>query len=867
MATRTVVAGNKLTIPTFRRRLVPRPELLERLDGDFRVTLVSAPAGYGKTATLASWAATVDRPLAWLSCDPSDVEATRFMSCLLSSIAATWPGVADDAFVLLEREGANTYDAALAVANELALVDDPGVIVVDDLHLAAPDPAILTAFIAALPERFRFVAGTRSDPPLSLARLRLRGDLLELRNDDLRFGNAELIDFFGFHDVALTGDELVRLHELTEGWPAGLQMAVIALQRGTAGGDFLEALASTDRSVGDFLLSEVLASLPPDLVEFLVVTSVFDSFTADLCASVTGVDDAARVLERLLAANLFLVPLDAESRWYRYHHLFGTFLRARLASFGTVTLHAAHDRAGRALEERGDVAGALHHAMVLGDSERAARVLRDAIGRSMSMSEGAQVAVQAVRLWLHRYGAAFVETEPTRVLEFVIGLITLDSGQDAPAWLKQVQQAHPDADGPLVALIEGAWGEYHQHRGEPLEAIRHEELAAEAVQWRPPRLGLLPLLYTVVARAHIQAGDLPRAGAVLDDALAHPVGSRVPDEVRHPALAAFVAARAGDLTQAGRLADHATRSADELGLDRHEPGRIFAGLARVDILIELNDDRAAMRLLDEVKLAGEASHRVTLQATIALQEARVARAVGDEAGAAAVLEYARVLHRAPDAALRHVFAEEAAAQALRFDPRHAAPLIEALDQARPTTQVLRACLALLEHDDRTAKAILAGLPPPATRRELVERNVLSALSVLERDVDRANDHLREALAASQSEGLVRTIIDHGPDVHRLLKAYAPSPAQETYVDELLAVAERAVAPARTRVATMLVEPLSERELTVLRYLCSRLTYQEIAAALYVSLNTVKSHVRSVYRKLGATSRTEAVEAGRRHALV
>lgn len=212
MATRTVVAAAKLTIPTFRRPLVPRPELVERLDGDFRVALVSAPAGYGKTATLASWAAAVDRPLAWLSCDPSDVEPTRFMSCLLSSIAATWPGVTDDAFVLLEREGGNTYDAAVAVANELALVDDPGVIVVDDIHLAAPDPATLTAFIGALPDRFRFVAGTRSDPALSLARWRLRGDLLELRSDDLRFRNAEMIDFFGLHDVVLTGDELIRLH-------------------------------------------------------------------------------------------------------------------------------------------------------------------------------------------------------------------------------------------------------------------------------------------------------------------------------------------------------------------------------------------------------------------------------------------------------------------------------------------------------------------------------------------------------------------------------------------------------------------------------------------------------------------------------
>ena len=184
--------------------MLPRPELAARLDAEHRFTLVSAPAGYGKTATLATWADENRDRLAWLSCDASDAEPTRFMSCLLSTISERWPGVADDAFVLLERDGANTYDPAVAVANELATIDSAGVILVDDLHLAAPAPATLAAFVDALPERFRFVAGTRSDPPMSLSRLRMRGDLLELRGDDLRFVAAELSDFFALHDVSLT---------------------------------------------------------------------------------------------------------------------------------------------------------------------------------------------------------------------------------------------------------------------------------------------------------------------------------------------------------------------------------------------------------------------------------------------------------------------------------------------------------------------------------------------------------------------------------------------------------------------------------------------------------------------------------------
>ena len=837
---------------------MPRAALLARLDADYRLALVSAPAGYGKTATLASWAATHRDRLAWLSCDASDAEPTRFMSCLLSAIAARWPGVADDAFVILERDGASTYDAAIAVANELAGVGMPGVIVVDDLHLALPAPAMLTAFIEALPDGFRFVAGTRSDPPMSLARLRLLGELIEVRSDELRFGSTELKDFFELHEMPLTGAELQRLHELTEGWPAGAQLAAIALRRGVGRGDFLDAFASTDRAVGDFLLSEVLATLPPELVEFLVETSVLDVFDADLCTAVTCNEDAAALLERVLAANLFVVPLDERARWYRYHHLFGAFLRARLASLGSSRVRAAHERACRALEQRRDIDGALEHALAMGDVELTGQILHRAIGHSLNVSEGADVTVRALRLWLHELGAAFVDTDPTWVVEFVIGLITLTGSADAPSWLERVRRAHPDADDELTALLEGGWSEHHQNRGQPLEAIRHLRAASDALGGRPGSIGLLSLLYVAMARAHILAGELDEAQAILDDALANPVGNPVADDVRHPGLAAFVAA-AGELTRAGQLGARAVRSADELGLGIHEPGRVYANVAVLEVHLERNEPDAAMALLEDVKRASEASHRLTLESLVTLQRARLARVLGDEVGADGLLTLVRLSYAEQDKAMRQVLGEEAVAQALRFDPPKAAGLIAELDPERVETQVLRARLAVLEHEDRVAAGVLAELPPPSTRRARVERGVLCALV----DADHADDHLRAALREAQPERLIRTIVDLGPDVHRLLLTFAPDASQEHYVAELLAAANRTVAPVREAVPSTLVEPLSAREVTVLRYLCSRLTYREIAAALYVSLNTLKSHVRSVYRKLGVASRAEAVDVGRR----
>jgi LuxR family maltose regulon positive regulatory protein len=846
---------------------VPRHELTARLDADYRVALVSAPAGYGKTATLASWAAGRRDHLAWLSCDASGVEPTRFMWALLSSLSARWPGVADDAFLLLERDGANTYDSAVAVANELATIDDAGVIVVDDLHLAAPAPAMMTAFIEALPPRFRFVAGSRFDPALPLARLRMRGELLELRSSDLRFHGTEMSQFLDLHDVQLADDERAQLHELTEGWPAGAQLAAIALQRGVERDGFLWAFANTDRALSDFLMSEVLASLPSDLVDFLVETSVLEAFDAELCVAVTGVDDAAALLDRLVAANLFVVPLDDAAGFYRYHHLFAAFLRARLASLGRSKRRATYERASQALEQRGDIAGALTHAMAINDVSHAGKILRSAVDQSMSMAIGADVAVPALRLWLHQFGEEFVQSDPKWVLELLVGLITLSGPDDVPTWLEKVRRAHPEPTGEVAGLIEGAYNEHHQHRGQPLEALRHVRLSMDAVGGRPPSQGLLSLLYTVWARGHVNAGEVDRAAEVLDHALANPVGNRVPDEVRHPGLASFVAGVTGELSRADELATRALAAADGLGLGDHEPGRIFARLALAEVHVERAEDEAALHLLAAVERAGDASRRLTLQGTVALQQARAARRRGDAARADAFLTRTRLFYPAADDALRTVLDDEAVLQALRFDPSTSASLIAALDQRRTRTRELRARLALLDDDRRLAADILAGLAPPTNRRARVERSVLLALSVLGRDVDQANAHMHDAIAASYPERLIRTIIDIGPDVHRALRSFTPSPDQRAYVQRLLDVAGSVVAPVRAGAASTLVEQLSDREVTVLRYLCSRLTQQEMAAALFVSVNTMKSHVRNVYRKLGVASRAEAVEAGRRHGLV
>ncbi len=787
------------------------------------------------------------------------------MTSLLTAISTRWPGVADDAFVLLDRDASNTHDPAVSVANELAALDVDGVIVVDDLHLAGPPPKTLTAFIEALPAGFRLLTGTRSDPALSLSRFRLRGELLELRGDDLRFAPTEMSDFFALHDVPLTDDELHRLHGLTEGWAAGAQLAAIALQRAGGRDQFFEAFATTDRAMGDFLVTEVLDNLPSEVVDFLVTTSVLETFDADLCAAVTGRDDAALLLDRLVTANLFVVPLDDSGRWYRYHHLFGAFLRARLAFNGQARVRAVHDRACTALEESGDLTGALHHAMTIGDVEHAGRIVRLAIDRSMSMSDGPDVTARAVRLWLQALGATFVETDPAWVVEMLIGLISLVGPEDAPHWLERVQAAHPNADGELKALIQGAWSEHYQHRAQPLAAIPHSYAALDAVGGSPPNRSLLPLAHTALVRAHLQAGQFDEARSTVGHALARTTGNPVADCVRNPAQAAYLAAADGELSRARDLAASAIETADRLGLAIWEPGRIFAGLALVDVHLERNEQELALRVLADVKKASVASHRLTLQSMVLLREAEVARVLGDGAASEALLAQTRLCFTDPDAGATRVFDEEAVAQALRFDPSKVPALLAALDHDRLPARMAQVRLALLERDAPGAAALLADLPAATTRRQRVERAVLRALSERENSVDQVNIHLQAAVEEGRPDWLIRSIIDQGPDVGELLASFTPDGSQERYVDALLAAAADHVVLASLKPETpeILVDPLSARELTVLRYLCSRLTYQEIASALYVSLNTLKSHVKSVYRKLDVASRAEAVDAGRR----
>src|SRR5947209_929565 len=384
----TPLLATKLFVPRWRRDLVPRPRLRERLNrgATSKLTLVSAPAGFGKTTLLAEWLRAGDadvRRAAWLSLDHSDNHPPFFWSYVIAALQTVAPGVGASAMSLLQSAQPPAIESVLAsVLNELNAIAQDLVLVLDDYHVIdAHDIHTGTVFLLDhLPPQMHLVIGSRADPPLPLARLRARGELVEIRAADLRFTPEEaaayLNDVMG---LGLAADQLGILEGRTEGWIAALQLAALSMQGRDNIAEFINGFAGDDRYIVDYLVEEVLQRQPDHVREFLLHTSILNRLTGPLCDAVTQQHGGRARLEALDRSNLFLVALDDRRQWYRYHHLFGDVLRARLADEEPDRVVALHRRASDWFEADGDRAEAVRHALAAADFARAAELIELAI--------------------------------------------------------------------------------------------------------------------------------------------------------------------------------------------------------------------------------------------------------------------------------------------------------------------------------------------------------------------------------------------------------------------------------------------------------------------------------------------------------
>jgi LuxR family maltose regulon positive regulatory protein len=852
-------------VPRPAGRRVQRAALLRRLEsaGEPLVLLV-APSGFGKTSLLAQWAATTDAQVAWLSCDEADGESAQFWSRLTASLAARWPAMGSDAALIVERPSWDDPELVDSLARDLADLPAPAAVVIDDAQFAEPSQRTLAGVAQRLPGHVRLLVASQHNPVFSTSRLRLAGVITELRADDLAFTEVEveqLLELAGLGQERIDGR---RLRSLTEGWPAGIQMAVLAMRAGSDPREVIDALASTTQEASDYLANEVMNRLPPDLAGFLTSICVLDEFDAPLCQAVSGRDEADRLLDRVVADDLFIYQVDRAGERFRLHPMFAAFLRARLKSLGGTQFRDAHLRAAAALQERGDRLGALRHAIAVDDMELAAAVLADSMLTILDVTH-AHEAKAAARAWLARFGDAAVEADPEQLLQFVL-LLAASGQRDAKGWLTKVNQAHPSLPPGLAALAHGTWAAYYLNRGSAGLALEHNKLARQAVSAAAGQSPLFPMLAELPiqeAGAYLLAGDLRAAASALQHGTA-PLSAPIVDDFRSPVAQAWVVFLQGDLIWAGAALDRAARAAAEYGAVPHGVGLILASLVQAGIHLERHEHQPAATVLTAARAAARINGRPVLQTMVDTWIARLATAQGDHAGALASLAHARLALTEPDDRVRAQFALEEFRIALALAPAEASALIPRLP-ADTASGLLQARLHVVRREWAKAGQILDEVEP-FTIRERVEWGVLRSLAAQAPDLARAHSYLRTALALASPHGYLTTIIEQGPGIDALLRSLPAGPDLKPYVDELSVRAEAAAASSKGP-AVPPGGPLSGRELTVLRLLASRLTTTEIAGALFVSPNTLKSHMKSIYRKLDVSSRAGAVREGEARGLI
>ena len=860
------VQRHLIAVPRPAGSRVQRAALLRRLEsaGEPLVLLV-APSGFGKTSLLAQWATATDAQVAWLSCDETDGEPAQFWSRLTASLAARWPAMGSDAALIVERSSWDDPELVDALARDLADLPAPAAVVIDDAQFAEASQRTLASVAQRLPGHVRLLVASQHNPVFSTSRLRLAGVITELRAGDLAFTGVEVEQLLELSGLGCEPIDGRRLRSLTEGWPAGLQMAVLAMRAGGDPREVIDAFASTTQEASDYLANEVLNRLPSDLAGFLMSICVLDEFDAQLCQAVSGADDARRLLGRVVADDLFIHQVDRAGERFRLHQMFAAFLRARLKSLGGTQFREAHLRAAAALRERGDRLGALRHAMAVADMQLAAAVLADSMFTVLEWTD-AQEAKAVARAWLAKFGDAAAEASPEQLIQFVLPLASAGH-REAEGWLTKVSQAHPRPAPGLAAMAHGTWAAYYNNLGSVDSALEHNRLARQALSAAAGQGPLFPMLAQLPlqeAGAHLLAGDLPAAAAALQRGPA-PLSAPIVDEFRSPVVAAWVAFLQGDLISARAALDRIGGAVAGYDAVEHGVGQIFTKMVQAGIHLERREHEPAGTLLAAARAAARLNGRPYIQTMVDTWIARLAIAQSDQAGALASLAQVRLALTAPDERVRAQFALEEFRVALALEPAEAGALIPQLPDST-ASRLLLARLHVARREWAKAGQILDEVKP-LTIRERVEWGVLSSLAAQAPDLARAHRHLGTALALAKPHGYLATIIEQGPGITALLHSLPAGTDLKPYVDELSVRAEAAAASPDGPAGRLPGGPLSGRELTVLRLLASRLTTTEIAGALFVSPNTLKSHMKSIYRKLDVNSRADAVREGEARGLI
>lgn len=865
----TDLLATKFFVPAPPRQAVPRIDLLARLDTVIHqpLVLVSAPAGYGKSTFVVQWLKQQRHPFAWLSLEESDNQPVRFFTYFIAALRRLDESFCGDLFATLQSGQFPPVDTLLAaLVNAILAWETSHFLVLDDFH-HIQDAVILESLNSLLtqsPPNFHLVLVTREDPPLPLARMRARGQLIEIRAADLRFSEIEancLLREGLLLDLSPT--DVASLIERTEGWAAGLKLAGISLQGRDNPGSFVQNLSGRNRFILDYLTEEALKTQPPDVQDFLLETSILPRFCGDLCDAVTGRSNSAALLESLLAANLFIIPLDDEGHWYRYHHLFSELLQHKMRRERAVDLPQLHRRTSHWHEAQGDIGEAVEHASHAGDFARMANLMGrshwDLINRGYA---------RTMERWLQQVPDDLRQNCPQIYLSIVWGQLLRGDFSQAAANLQLAQAGLANLPSGTPAS-RAAQSDYFvlqstlaQVQGRLPEALERAEQARRLVPDGDIRLSALTsLAFGAVyrqmgafeqAREHLLAA-IQSAGTIDDHTTAMVA-------MAHLSLMLWPLGR---LREVARIAEQViARSEAVSGIAPLMIGAVYAVLGQ--IYYEWDQlEKAREVLLHGIRLASLSGHTASLVYG-KVHLAHLLQGQGDLENAAQQLaEAEEVLTGGAPAWVRPDWLAQKVRLLVmqgKLEVAEAALRTSGIPAEAPVTY-------------RTDVIHLAWL------RWMVATGHRDAFTLAERIVESAesedrNGTLIHALVLGARVGGGAAWLE------RARQLGAPQGYQRVFSDE--AFADQAI-PSNTGVSLagkslalggteydssfVMVEPLTEREMDVLHLLAGGLTYAQIAERLFVSINTVRFHVKGIYGKLGVEKQTQAVERGRALGLI
>lgn len=849
--------GAVAAVPELPKHYVARPRLHRRLDqavSQAAVTVLLGPPVSGKTVLVSGWYRDPSRRvahMAYVPLDTYDNDLPRFCGKLVGALGHVRSGCGTEALGELAASG-NPRRFLDTLLSDLASLS-PTVLVLDGLEVTH-NPAVTTLLgdmLVELPPPVRVIVATRVDPPVRQGLLRARGELAEIDGRELAFDLTELEEFLNsFGDLGLGPGDILELYERTEGWAGGVKLAALSLGQQHDPAAFVHSFTGRNRYVADLLNLEVLEPQPSDVRHFLLTTSVLGSFDESLAGLVTGTPHVSDLLAKVERSGMFLEPLNDERTRFRYTPLFREFLQAELHRLDPVTEQEAHRAAAPEYEKQRDIGAAVGHYIEGGAAEEAVRLI---------LKHGLRYAVtgrvDALRSWLSALPDEALTGDLDRMLEICRICLVVGMREDAVMWLQRARWRIGELDDPLLAGRHALLTGYAQlHVGNLEGAVSEGHRALTKLAEGEPSRKLRGKVSYLLAAACVGLDEFDAARRHLDEV---PPGEEGVDAGN--AYRGWLHYREGALEQARRYADHI------LELSELPWYRTAALLSRGAVHRERNRLGEAEADLTRTRELARDWARSALFVLASLELALLRVAQGRRAEAFEILAEARVhvhgLH------LGHrLDALEASLWLRDGDVERSQAMRRNLPSGRLTAQ-LDIRLALASGDRDEALALLEDFQTVArSLQERISICLLRARALLPSDEAAARDELLWAVSLGRREGFVQVFAEDLHELEPVVRRLAAE-ADDLYLFNLLAAVAEPAHGAEAPFTPALVEPLSMREQIVLRYLPTSLSNQDIAEELHMSVNTLKTHLKSIYRKLGASSRVEALSAARRERLL